>query len=153
MRNSSGAGWTLREKASLCADVGVGLANTATDSSAKSLNFTNTIQEEQANAYQSVKINKSGAQSYVISGWAMADAVPDTLTVRYDSVGQGTVWSVELQGVMELAMEIRKELMLRLGNGLKKDSSAVGISPRMVRRKITGSYRSGSSDTIFRFFG
>jgi hypothetical protein len=55
VRNSSGAGWTLREKASLCADVGVGLANTATDSSAKSLNFTNTIQEEQANAYQSVK--------------------------------------------------------------------------------------------------
>jgi len=54
----------------------------STETSAKSLKISDAILDTSANASQTVYVNKKGSQSYVISGWAKANAVPDTVMVR-----------------------------------------------------------------------
>ena len=79
---STAVGWGMDDKASLFTGIGVGLGRSANDSAAQSMKFQNAEEDIYAIAYQDVNINKTGLQSYVISGWAMANAVPDNITVR-----------------------------------------------------------------------
>jgi len=76
--------WNLDDKASLYTGIGVGVAKTANDPSARSMKFQKAIEDKYAIAYHTVYINKTGLQSYVISGWAMANSVTDNITVRSD---------------------------------------------------------------------
>ena len=75
---TAASGWTLDDKATLASGVGV---NT-TASSAQALKFQNAVEDLYANAAQTVNVTLPGTQTYVLSGWAKADAVPDNVNLR-----------------------------------------------------------------------
>ena len=78
--DSTGYAWTLTDTASIAAGVGVNSSHPY----AYSVKFENAIEDDGAIAYQTVNINESGAQTYVVSGWAKAEAVTDNVTTRSD---------------------------------------------------------------------
>ena len=75
---SAAAGWTLDDKAKLRSGIGLG------SSAVQCLEISEAVEDKYAIAHQAVNINKTGVQSYVVSGWAKANAVPDNITVRSD---------------------------------------------------------------------
>ena len=69
--NMEGTGsWTMGTNAAFSSSYGVA-------GSAKSLRVAGDPQSASTNAYQDVVLNLPGTQTYVLSGWARANAVPD----------------------------------------------------------------------------
>lgn len=66
----SGYGWTMGTGAAFSSTRGVA-------GSSKSLLITGDPEAADAHAYQDVTVNQSGSQTYVLSGWVYANAVPD----------------------------------------------------------------------------
>ena len=63
-------GWTMGTNASFASNMGV--AN-----SSNSLRIVDDPEESGTNAYQDIPLNLPASQTYVLSGWAKANAVPD----------------------------------------------------------------------------
>ncbi|HIT33990.1 MAG TPA: DNRLRE domain-containing protein, partial [Candidatus Faecousia intestinigallinarum] len=70
---SSGASWNMNPGASYQAGVGVD-----TIGGAGSIKIIGQWDEQNGNAWQDVPINLPSSQTYVLSGWAKANSVPDT---------------------------------------------------------------------------
>ncbi len=65
--------WTLGTNANFVLGSGIGVAN-----SMGSLRIVGDPEESGTNAYQDIPLNLPASQTYVLSGWAKANAVPDS---------------------------------------------------------------------------
>ena len=54
------------------------------------MQITGDPADSRVNSYQTVTVNRTGHQSYVLSGWAKADAVTDNITIRCDPAYDNT---------------------------------------------------------------
>ena len=67
---TSGYGWTMGSGASYYSGKGVA-------ASSNSIRINGNPTDQGTNAYQDVSLNLPGTQTYVLSGWVNANAVPD----------------------------------------------------------------------------
>ena len=77
---ASNTDWTLDDSASIVS--GIGISGTSDD---KSLMITGAPTDATTSAYKDVVINLPGTETYVLSGWVKANAVPDNLDTADDA--------------------------------------------------------------------
>ena len=56
----------------------------STDAYANSIRINGSPKGQNGNAWQVVQLNQPGSQTYVLSGWAKANAVPDNVQENSD---------------------------------------------------------------------